>query len=127
MSHFSRINTAFVEEKYVLAAIKDLGYEVEIGKQNIRAYGGQQAEVDIRIKLRFSYDIGLKKAANHQYQVVADWFGVKGTSQKKFIEQLTQRYAYHATLDKLTDQGFALVEEQSDKGDIKLVLRRMVS
>ncbi len=81
----------------------------------------------LKIKLRFSYDIGLKKTDKNQYQVIADWFGVKGITQKKFMEQLTQRYAYHATLDKLTDQGFALIEEQSEKGEIKMVLRRMVS
>ncbi len=127
MSHFSRINTTFVEEKYLLAAIKDLGYEFETGKQKIRAFGGTQTEADIKIKLRFSYDIGLKKNDKNQYQVIADWFGVKGVSQKKFMDQLTQRYAYHATLDKLTEQGFALIEEQTDKGEIKMVLRRMVS
>lgn len=127
MSHFSRINTAFVEEKYLLAAIKDLGYQFETGKQKIRAFGGTHTEADIKIKLRFSYDIGLKKTADGQYQVVADWFGVKGTSQKKFMDQLTQRYAYHATIDKLTEQGFALIEEQSEKGEIKLVLRRMAA
>jgi hypothetical protein len=127
MSHFSRINTAFVEEKYLLAAIKDLGYEYETGKQKIRAFGGTQADADIKIKLRFSYDIGLKKTDKNQYQVIADWFGVKGISQKKFMEQLTQRYAYQATVDKLTNQGFSLIEEQTEKGEIKMVLRRMVS
>ncbi len=53
MSHFSKINTAFVEEKYLLAAIKDLGYEYETGKQKIRAFGGTQTEADIKNQTSF--------------------------------------------------------------------------
>lgn len=126
MSHFSRIKTSFVEEKYIINAIKALGYEYEVGKQKITGFGGQKIDVDIKIKIRLSYDIGLQKMRDGKYQIVTDWQGVRVKSKKDFVDKLSQQYAYHATLDKLTEQGFDMVEEQNEKGQIKLVLRRMV-
>ena len=52
---------------------------------------------------------------------------VLGTSQEKFLQQVTQRYAYCAARAKLEEQGFALASEQvQEDGQIHLVLRRMV-
>lgn len=125
MSHFSRINTKMDEKKYVLMALKDLGFNYEEGEQEVRGFGGQKTPVDIRVPLKFSYDLGLRKKGN-TYEIVADWFGVRGINQKDFTQKLMQRYAYHATRDKLEQQGFDMVEEKVEEtGQIRLVLRRM--
>ena len=72
-----------------------------------------------------SYDIGLRKKEN-SYEIVADWFGVRGINQKEFTQRLMQRYAYHATRAKLEQQGFNMVEEKVEEtGQIRIVLRRM--
>jgi hypothetical protein len=125
MSHFSRIKTKFTEKKYLEMAIKDLGFAYEEGEQEVKAFGGQKAPVDIRIKLPLSYDIGLHKQGE-TYSIVADWFGVRGINQKDFTDKLTQRYAYHAARAKLEEQGFNMVEEKVEEtGQIRIVLRRM--
>lgn len=125
MSHFSRINTKMEDKKYVLMALKDLGLTFEEGEQQVKGFGGQQTPVEIRVPLKFSYDIGLRKKGS-SYEIVADWFGVRGVEQKDFSNRLMQRYAYHATRDKLEQQGFHMVEEkQEDTGQIRIVLRRM--
>ena len=125
MSHFSRIHTQMVDKKFVLLAIKDLGYEYEEGEQQVMGFGGVKQPVDIRIKMKMSYDVGLRKKGDH-YEIVADWFGVRGITQQTLTERLSQRYAYHATRDKLTQQGFDMVEEEVEEtGQIRLVLRRM--
>ncbi len=91
----------------------------------MKAFGGQKTAVDIRIKLPMSYDIGLRKRGS-SYEIVADWFGVRGISQKDFTQRLTQRYAYHAARAKLEQQGFDMVEEKVEEtGQIRIVLRRM--
>lgn len=125
MSHFSRIKTQMVDKKFVLAAIKDLGFEYEEGEQQVAGFGGMKQPVDIRIKLKLSYDVGLRKRGNG-YEIVADWMGVRGFSQETFTQRLMQRYAYHATREKLEQQGFAMVEEEQEAtGQIRIVLRRM--
>ncbi len=125
MSHFSRIQTQIVDKEFALQAIKDLGFSYEEGEQEIRAFGGQKTPVDIRIKLPLSYDIGLRKKGN-SYEIVADWFGVRGIKREDFTNRLTQRYAYHAARQKLEQQGFNMVEEKVEEtGQIRIVLRRM--
>ena len=125
MSHFSRIQTKIIEKEFALKAIKDLGFTYEEGEQEVKGFGGQKSQVDIRIKLPLSYDIGLRKKGS-TYEIVADWFGVRGINQKDFTERLMQRYAYHASRAKLEQQGFSMVEEKVEEtGQIRIVLRRM--
>lgn len=126
MSHFSRIKTQMVERDYLLKALQDLGYTCEEGNVEIRGFGGQRTRVDIRIPTsRRGYDIGLRKTAD-TYEMVADWWGIRGIDRVRFLQQLTQRYAYQAARAKLEEQGFALVsEEVEEKGQIHLVLRRV--
>ncbi len=125
MSHFSKIKTQMVDKKYILQALKDLGFTYQEGDQQVTGFGGQKTAVDIRIPLKFSYDIGLRKKGS-AYEIIADCFGVKGVKQKDFTNRLMQRYAYHTTRAKLEEQGFDMVEEEVEEtGQIRIVLRRM--
>ncbi|MEN4012832.1 MAG: DUF1257 domain-containing protein [Chloroflexota bacterium] len=124
MSHISRIKTQWVDSGILIQALKDLGYEVETGVFSLAAMGGQSAEVDIRVRLRLSNDIGFRKNGG-AYEIVADWFGVFGITKSAFIRQLNQRYAYLTTRIKLEEQGFSLIEEKDERGKIRLLLRRM--
>jgi hypothetical protein len=126
MSHFSRLKTLIVEKELLILALKDLGYQPEEGNVEIRGFGGKQTAVEMKINRKYGYDIGFRKN-DETYEVVADWFGVHGIHEKEFVQQLNQRYAYHAACTKLEEQGFSLTSEdvQSD-GRIRLVLRRTV-
>jgi len=127
MSHFSRIKTSLVEKEYLVNALKDLGYQPEVGAVQVRGYGGNRTEVEVKIATgNTGYDIGFRKAGD-SYEMVADWWGIHGISQEQLLQDLTQRYAYHASRAKLEQQGFELVtEETHEDGRIHLVLRRMV-
>jgi len=124
MSHISHIKTNILEKEYLLLALKDLGYKYQEGDLNISGFGGQKTSVDIKISLFMSGDIGLRKSGNC-YEIVADWWSVRGVTQKEFTDRLMQRYAYHTARAKLEAQGFTLVEEEQEKGQIRMVLRRM--
>ncbi len=125
MSHFTRIQTKLAEKEHLLNALHDLGFHVEQGQQSVHGFAGQKSEVDIRVVIPLSYDIGFRRVGD-AYEAVADWSGVRGIKPAAFIQQLTQRYAYHATKEKLAEQGFTLVEEQvNETGQIRLLLRRM--
>ena len=132
MSHLTRIKTQMVEQEYLIQALKDLGYTCEAGNLEVRGFGGARTRVEVKVtpknllgKIGVSYDIGFRKSDN-TYEVVADWWGVHGINREQFLQQVTQRYAYHAARAKLEEQGFALVSEEVQEGkQIHLVLRRM--
>ncbi|MEA4909399.1 MAG: DUF1257 domain-containing protein [Chloroflexi bacterium] len=125
MSHFSRLKTQIVEKEFLLKAITDLGYTYKEGELILKGFGDQNVPVEITIPLRFSYDIGFRKNQD-TYEIVADWWGVHGVKRQEFTRKLFQRYAYHAARARLEEQGFTLVSEETEnKGQIRLVLRRM--
>lgn len=126
MSHFSRIKTQMKDKDLVLKTLSDLGFSYEDAEGlTVRGFLGEGMPVDIKIPLKGSYDVGLRKRETG-YELVADWFGVRGLNQQDFTEKLNQRYAYHATRSRLEEQGFDLVEEAVEEtGQIRLVLRRM--
>lgn len=124
MSHISRIKTKMEVKEYLLMAITDLGYRYEEGDQTLSGFG-EKTHVDIKIHMRLSYDIGLRSTPNG-YEIIADWWGVRGVKRQELTDKLMQRYAYHATKAKLEEQGFTLVsEENQENGQIRLVLRRV--
>jgi hypothetical protein len=126
MSHFTRIKTQMKDKELVLKTLRDLGFTCEEADNlTVRGFAGQRMPVDIKIPLQFSYDIGLRMR-DSGYELVADWYGVKGVNQEDLTQKLNQRYAYNATRARLEEQGFDLVEEQVEEtGQIRLVLRRM--
>jgi hypothetical protein len=126
MSHFTRVKTRMARREHLVAALTDLGYEAEEGDVVVRGWGVSRVRAQLKITPgRSGYDIGFQHT-EEGYQIVADWYGIKGVKQRVFVEQLTQRYAYHAARAQLAEQGFALVsEEKQPGGRIHLVLRRM--
>lgn len=72
------------------------------------------------------YDLGFVKEGS-AYDLVADWYGLKGLDHEAFISRLSQRYAYHAVRGSLDAQGFALIEEEiDDRKTIHLRMRRLL-
>ncbi len=124
MSHISRIKTKMEVKEFMLQAITDLGYRYEEGNLTLSGFG-EETRVDIKIHMRLSFDIGLR-ATPKGYEIIADWWGVRGIKKQELTDKLMQRYAYHATKAKLEEQGFTLVSEENQKdGQIRLVLRRV--
>jgi hypothetical protein len=127
MSHFTTIKTKIVEKQYLKQALSDLGHIYQEGNVQIRGYQGIQTPVAIKIPTKNSgYDIGFRQSGN-AYEIVADWWGIRDIKQEQFLQQVSQRYAYHAAKAKLAEQGFSLVSEENQEGErIHLVLRRTV-
>jgi len=124
LSHITRIKTKIVEKQFLLHALEDLGYPYEEGDLTISGFGANKTKADIKIKLRLSNDIGFRHTSQG-YEIIADWWGVRGVNQKDFTARIMQRYAYHTTRAKLESQGFSLIEETAKDGQIHLTLRRM--
>ena len=111
MSHISRIKTRMEVKEYMLKAIEDLGYKYEEGNLPLSGFV-DHVYVDVKIPMRLSFDIGFRSTSKG-YEIIADWWGVRGIKRKEFTDRLMQRYAYHAAKAKMEEQGFSLVSEEN--------------
>jgi hypothetical protein len=131
VSHFTQLQTYIVERDCLVAALRDLGYEVEVGAVQARGFQGNLTPVEVRIAIPgTSYDVGFRRnpSNNNRYEAIADWDMLKAVlPEQAFLDRLHQRYAYHVAQRRLKEQGFDLVEERQEEGGrIRMVLRRMV-
>jgi len=114
--------------------LKSLGYKIR-KKSVVWGYTGKK-KVDFAISTKEGYIIGFERDIDDSFQIVADWYGVKDEAEaifaarlkRKFHEaqkQIKKQYAYQATLQKLKEQGYEVVEqEESEDGSMRLVARR---
>ena len=115
MSHITRIRTQMVEQEYLTKALDDLGYTYEVER-------GDQVRVELPGFLRRRV---LFSKRGDAYELVGDFWGMGG-KPREMLTKLTQRYAYHATMAKLAEQGFTLAsEEREPNGRVRLLLRRV--
>ena len=135
MSHFTVLKTQITEVGALVKALADVGFDqVEVHKTSQPLYGyqgdvrPQTAEVIIRRKFigRLSNDIGFKRRADSTLEAIISEYDRRKYSQG-WLNHLTQRYAYHVAKDKLEEQGFSLITEETQEDErIHLVLRRMM-
>jgi hypothetical protein len=116
MSQILRIRkTQMVEREYLLQALQDLGYR---WKED-RRLGLLGPRVDVKVRRNLGF-----RRAGEAYEMVSSGAAVR--QQTALLQELTQRYVYHAARAKLEAQGFALANETVEEdGRIHLVLRRM--
>lgn len=125
MSHFSQIKTQIRNLTSLQAALSDLGLDWKSGPKEVRGYRGMTYKAEISIEQDNGYDIGFSWNGS-EYELVADLqFWQQAWSVNRFINIVTQRYAYHTVLTETTKQGFQLAEQQKNQdGSIRLVLQR---
>src|SRR5262245_38839233 len=112
MSHFTKCNTKVQNLTHLLTALKNLKYQYEEGKVQVRGYRGQKTEAEVVIRGK-NYDIGLVKNEDNTYSFVADWEFVEyetGIKEEEFIEQVQQQYAYVTVTEACKEQGYELQE-----------------
>lgn len=146
MSHFTRMKTTIRDGEVLVRCLRESGYRVELDTK-IRGYQGSSQAVDIAVRLSEGYDVGFSRSADGTYEIVGDWWGVRGTSRDAFArtvgdgvraieeemrrqaEELERRmrreYALEKTLKELKQQGFSVVEKVAeDDGTVRLMARR---
>lgn len=125
MSHFSQIKTQIRNLPALKSALHDLGVDWKVGPQPIRGYQGQTQSAELVIEQDNGYDIGFSKK-DKEYELVADMdFWQQAWSVERFLEQVTQRYAYHTVVNTTTEQGFQVSKEvKNEDGSIRLVVQR---
>ncbi len=125
MSHFSQIKTKIRDLTSLEAALTDMDVNWKPGPQAVRGYRGQTHAAEVVIPQDNGYDVGFSWNG-HEYSLVADLqYWQQPLSVDGFINQVTQRYAYHTVVKETTRQGFQVAEEQRQQdGSIRLVMQR---
>ena len=134
MSHYTVLRTQFVDVDALVKALADLGLthvEVHEKPKHLRGWLGgvrlHSAEIIIRREHvgKVSNDIGFKRQADGTYIAIISEYDRRRYTDA-WMGRLAQRYAYHVTMEKLTEQGFEVVTQKQEKSQIHLTLRRMV-
>ncbi|HEY9646876.1 MAG TPA: DUF1257 domain-containing protein [Chroococcidiopsis sp.] len=125
MSHFSQIKTQIRDLVSLQAALSDLGIDWKAGPQDVKGYRGQTHTAEVAIEQDNGFDIGFRWNGQ-EYELVADLqYWKQPLSVQGFINQVTQRYAYHTVVNETTRQGFQVAEqEKQPDGSIRLVVQR---
>jgi hypothetical protein len=128
MSHFSQIKTQIRNLSSLESALTDLGIDWKSGPREVRGYRGQTTQAEIAIAQDNGYDIGFRWNGQ-EYELVADLqYWQQNLTVNGFLNQVTQRYAYHTVMNETTKQGFQVAETQKQAdGSIRLVLQRWAS
>ncbi|MGB8698320.1 MAG: DUF1257 domain-containing protein [Thermosynechococcaceae cyanobacterium] len=125
MSHFSQIKTQIRNLPALQSALSDLGLTWKQGPEPVRGSQGQTQTAELVVDQNNGYDIGFRWTGQ-EYELVADLdFWQQAWSVDRFLNKVTQRYAYHTVLSTASAQGFQVAQEanQAD-GSIRLVVQR---
>jgi hypothetical protein len=125
MSHFSNIKTQIRNLDSLKSALTDLGVDWKPGPQTVKGYRGQTRKAEVVIEQENGYDIGFS-SNGLEYELISDLqFWQQAWSVDRFLNLVTQRYAYHTVVSATADRGFQISEQQKNEdGSIRLVLQR---
>ncbi|MDY6937511.1 MAG: DUF1257 domain-containing protein [Cyanobacteriota bacterium] len=125
MSHFSHLKTKIRNLTSLQDALTQLEVDWKSGPREVRGYRGQTQTADVVVEQDNGYDIGFSWNGQ-EYELVADLqFWQQNGSVERFLQKVTQQYAYHTVMSETTKQGFQVAEQQkSEDGSIRLVLQR---
>ena len=121
MSKFVSIQTSLKERLFLISSLKQMRCEI-LKTKKVKTLLNRVYDVDIAVKTPFGI-VGFIKNKKGEFELAGDDMILKKNS--KFIEQLTQKYAYNKVLTEAKKAGFQLVKEVSEKDQsVRLVLRK---
>ena len=125
MSHFSQIKTQIRNLSSLKAALSDMDISWKEGPATVRGYQGQTHSAEVVIEQENQYDVGFRWNGS-EYELVADLqYWQQPLTVNGFLNQVSQRYAYHTVMNATANEGFQVAEEQKNEdGSIRLVVQR---
>ena len=122
MSHFTNVQVKIKSAKDIMECLTEMGYQL-INVKTVTGYGKTKELVDFAVKTQ-GYDIGFRRNSEGVFEIVADWWGVKGVTEKEFVSKLCVAYAEKKVRSFAQRKGFRIIEESVDSGKQFLLVRR---
>ena len=120
MSHFTTIKVEIKNGEILHGVLQECGYQVE-SQTNVRGYRGNTTEAEYVIRQSNGYDLGFRRNGK-SYEIVADFWGAK-INQRKFVNQISQKYAHKTLMQSVQEQGFDIeTEEVLEDGTVRVVV-----
>lgn len=120
MSHFTTIKVQIKNGEILHQVLQECGYQVE-SQTNVRGYRGNTTEAEYVIRQSNGYDLGFRRNGD-SYEIVADFWGAK-IDQRKFVNQISQKYAHKTLMQSVQEQGFDIeTEEVLEDGTVRVVV-----
>ena len=128
MSHFTTVATKINTLTALMEALKKMGLKYQHDEQGVevRGYRGQKMKAEMSIDMG-KYDIGVVKAEDGNYTLVADWWGIEttvGKFEKEVVEEISREYAYARVIQACEEQGYQIAKEDiqvAEDGTVKLM------
>lgn len=116
MSHMTNVRTQIKSTADIRACLEELGYTI-VETNSVRGYGGTKAVVEFAVVTQQGgYQIGLRRGDDGNYEVITDWWGVRGVSEREFLSQLVTSYAERKVRAHAKRKGYRVVREKADEG-----------
>ncbi|MEA3459533.1 MAG: DUF1257 domain-containing protein [Chloroflexota bacterium] len=130
MSEYVKCQTKICNQRYLLAALKDLEIPFEHNQEGVTLasqWGKMPAEVAIRrqnVQGNLYGDIGFRwDPKRQQYELVGVIEDTRRSQVVDLVNKVAQRHAYYQVLAQARLRGYGLVKEETQGGVIKLRLR----
>ena len=131
MSHFTKCDLKITNLVALKKALADMGLTFNEAKNEqgvvVRGYKGATLNAAVSIDMG-KYDIGVVQQQDGTYELVSDWWGVettRGVSEKEFVEELTQKYAYQRVVIACEEQGYTMEETKTEEnGTVSLTVKK---
>lgn len=125
MSHFTKIKTKLHNLETLKRSLSDLNIKWTAHTNTVRGYKEATNNAELVIQQDNKYDIGFKWNGK-EYEIITDLeFWSQDISLEKFLNNISQRYAYNTILEVSGKEGFNFANTETlTDGSIKLVLNR---
>nr|QCL08924.1 hypothetical protein [Ahnfeltia borealis] len=125
MSHFSKIKTSIRKLDTLQKTLTDLGLTWRLTNINIQDNSNYKHNVNILLDEGNKSQYGFIWNGN-EYELLADLqFWDNHISVERFLDKITQRYAYNSIIAESQSPGFDNIKETFlDNGSIKIELQR---
>jgi hypothetical protein len=116
MSKYGQTQTVLREEKYLVEALKEMGYEVEVHSESaqLNSYYAEQEAKDANIIIRRQHlrgaygDIGFTRQPDGQFAMVKDELDEYHGYGAKWVGRVQQLYKEKQTLAVTKAKGYTL-------------------
>jgi len=130
MSKYKRVETDIKSEALLVKALQDLKIAFEQGEAlPLFGYQGDRRRETAEVVIRrhdiglSANDLGFHRREDGGFEAVISEYDSR-THGQKMLNQVRQRYAYHAVCQQARARGYNVVEQKAEGGAVRLQLVR---